>query len=206
MKDAFLRQVPSGPGSQPPFHEVPGVRVGALSSGPSIPMASSKPGLVCAFPCTVTWRSGLQAGSDVRENSLVYEALRIVDEVDFAWMFAENVDGIDTEGNDKRFAHTAAERGFQCRCVRWSALLSGCPPKRERWFIIAWRHGFPPWTLIPMLAASLEDLVSAEICFDFKGGHQLIGPPKGRSTCWSSWATRCCQARRCWPRACSRTF
>lgn len=44
--------------------------------------------------------ASLQADLDGRDSSLVNKALRLVDELDFAWMFVDKVDGIVTKGND----------------------------------------------------------------------------------------------------------
>ena len=59
-------------------------------------------GLAFGFPCTDTSNAGRQAGLGGTHSSLVFEALRVSDELKVAWMFIENVEGITSRGDDKR--------------------------------------------------------------------------------------------------------
>lgn len=60
--EALFRQDPRGQVSQRPLDEAPGVVVGALSSGQSIPKANSMLGLVYGFPCTRPLEGGFAGG------------------------------------------------------------------------------------------------------------------------------------------------
>ena len=88
---AFLEQLPGQARS-------PGVR------GPEASL-----GLVYGFLCTNTSLAGLRAGiADGRDSSLVYEAVRVADEVSADWMLIEKVSGI-------RSAACAPRRGRELR-------------------------------------------------------------------------------------------
>ena len=154
---AFLEQLPGQARS-------PGVR------GPEASL-----GVVYGFPCTNTSLAGLRAGIvDGQDSSLVYEAIRVADEVSADWMFIENVSGIrSAASSDVRLVEAVRERGFKCRWAMLRACDAGSPQIRRRWFMLAWRGHFNPAMLMP--PQSLKQRIEAERGLEFNGGRP--GPP-----------------------------
>ena len=149
----------------------PGVFAGTLGEAQGrMGCAVEGVGLVFGFPCTDISKAGLRAGLDGRQSSLVFEALRIGDELDVKWMFVENVDGMTTSGSDERLVDAVIKRGFRCRWVVLSASNGGSPQRRKRWFMLAWRRGFVPSMLMPDQGSMLRDHIQTELGLNFNGG------------------------------------
>lgn len=131
-------------------------------------------GLVYGFPRADTSNAGKKAGLDGGESALVFEALRIADDLNANWMFMENVAGIrSTKSSDVRLIDAVREKGFQCRWLMLEALNGGSPQKRKRWFMLAWRGGFHPSFLIPAPPQGERNLHSHIVAargLDFNGG------------------------------------
>ena len=146
----------------------------ARSPGVQGPEASL--GLVYGFPCTNTSVAGLRAGIvDGQDSSLVYEAIRVADEVSADWMFIENVSGIrSADRSDVRLVEAVRERGFKCRWAMLRACDAGSPQRRRRWFMLAWRGHFNPAMLMPP-QLSLKQRIEAERGIEFNSGRP--GPP-----------------------------
>lgn len=129
-----------------------------------------------SFPCQDLSLAGLTAGIHAKRSGLVWEWLRIMDEMQESppLLVAENVAGLISahEGKHYRALHKAlVERGYRVGAVLLNA-SHWVPQSRPRVFVIAVKEGMsipteltshgPAWLHPPMLAravAGLEDWV-----------------------------------------------
>jgi DNA (cytosine-5)-methyltransferase 1 len=98
-----------------------------------------------SFPCQDLSLAGSIGGIDARRSGLVWEWLRILDEMPDKprVLLVENVSGLlsASNGNNYRKLHTALiERGYDCGAVVLNASLF-LPQSRPRVFVIAVQHG-----------------------------------------------------------------
>jgi site-specific DNA-cytosine methylase len=125
-------------------------------------------GLVFGFPCTDTSSAGRRRGLDGSESSLVFEALRLGEELKVSWMFVENVPGMASNGFDERLFSALKARGFRYRSTMLTASSAGSPQRRKRWFMLAWRGSFSPELLMPK--QDLTKHIRDELGLRFNGG------------------------------------
>jgi hypothetical protein len=99
-------------------------------------------GLVFGFPCVDTCRAGKMKGIiDGPQSNLVWEALRLAEELRVAFMFIENVDNTRflRFGGAQCLVDALGQAGFRCTWVSVGAVHVGCPQRRKRWFLLATR-------------------------------------------------------------------
>lgn len=87
------------------------------------------------FPCQDLSLAGARAGLDGKRSGLFFEIVRLVDELQPAFIFLENVPGIRQHAHGV-FAELA-KRGFDARWCHLSAADVGAPHRRERWWCLA---------------------------------------------------------------------
>lgn len=92
------------------------------------------------FPCQDISVAGLGRGLAGERSGLVFEVLRLVAECQPTFVFLENVPAIRTRGGERVVKELAA-LGYDCRWDVLSAYDVGAPHKRERWFLLAHKHG-----------------------------------------------------------------
>jgi len=88
------------------------------------------------FPCQDISVAGLGAGLEGKRSGLFFEIMRLVSEINPAFVFLENVPAIRTRGGE-RVGKELASRGYDCRWGVVSAAEVGAPHLRKRWFLLA---------------------------------------------------------------------
>lgn len=88
------------------------------------------------FPCQDISVAGLGAGLEGKRSGLFFEIMRLVTEINPAFIFLENVPAIRTRGGE-RVGKELASRGYDCRWGIVSAAEVGAPHLRKRWFLLA---------------------------------------------------------------------
>ena len=97
-------------------------------------------GIVMGFPCQDISVAGQRFGLDGSRSSLVFEALRLADEIGCSFIFMENVAHIRRmPGVWRPLFDVLAVRGFALRWCTVSASNVGAPQRRARWFALAQR-------------------------------------------------------------------
>ena len=97
-------------------------------------------GIVMGFPCGDISAAGAKLGFGGERSVLVYEALRLADEAQCAWIFLENVSHI--RGMPEVWRPLFQALGSQGFTVQWCTLEASCagsPQGRRRWFAVARR-------------------------------------------------------------------
>lgn len=100
-----------------------------------------------SFPCQDLSLAGTIGGIDACRSGLVWEWLRVLDEMLFKprILLLENVSGLlsANNGDNYRKLHTAlTDRGYDCGAIVLNASLF-LPQSRPRVFVIAVKHGYP---------------------------------------------------------------
>lgn len=96
--------------------------------------------LICGgFPCQDISVAGFGKGLEGERSGLFFEICRLVGEIKPSFIFLENVPAIRTRGGE-RVGKELASLGYDCRWGVLSAFDVGAPHKRERWFLLAYRH------------------------------------------------------------------
>ena len=99
-------------------------------------------GIVMGFPCQDISVAGRRRGLGGLRSSLVFEALRLVDEAGCSFILMENVANILwMPGVWRPLFDAFADRGFALRWCTASASNVGAPQRRARWFALAQRGG-----------------------------------------------------------------
>ena len=99
-------------------------------------------GIVMGFPCQDISVAGRRRGLGGLRSSLVFEALRLVDETGCSFVLMENVTNIlRMPGVWRPLFDAFAVRGFALRWCTVSASNVGAPQRRARWFAFAQRGG-----------------------------------------------------------------
>ncbi len=88
------------------------------------------------FPCQDISAAGLGRGLGGERSGLVGELFRLVQEIQPAFVFLENVPAIRTRGLG-RLVTTLARLGYDCRWTIVSAQEVGAHHIRKRWFLLA---------------------------------------------------------------------
>ena len=135
-------------------------------------------GLVLGFPCVDTCRAGKMKGIiHGPQSNLVWEAMRLAEELRVAFLFIENVDNTRflRFGGAQCWVDALAQAGFRCSWVSVGAVHVGCPQHRKRWFLLATRGH----VLHQLFAAppddSLQEHIAQNSGLAFNGGRP---PPK----------------------------
>lgn len=89
------------------------------------------------FPCTDISSAGGKSGLDGSESRLVYELVRLVDELRPEFVFLENVASILVRGLGKLLGQFSAI-GYDSRLTIVSASSVGCAHQRERFFMLSY--------------------------------------------------------------------
>ena len=98
-------------------------------------------GIVMGFPCQDISVAGRQQGFAGEHSILVFEALRLADEVQCAWIFLENVSHIRGMPEVWRpLFQSLGSRGFNVQWCTLEASHVGSPQTRRRWFALARRE------------------------------------------------------------------
>ena len=98
-------------------------------------------GIVIGFPCSDISIAGAMQGVSGNRSCLVFEALRLADEVQCTWIFMENVSHI--RGMPEVWRPLFQAVGSQGFTVQWCTLPAhsvGSPQNRHRWFALAQRE------------------------------------------------------------------
>lgn len=94
--------------------------------------------LICGgFPCQDISVAGNGAGLEGKRSGLFFEIVRLVKEIQPAFVFLENVPAIRTRGLD-RVCFELAKIGYDLRWTVISAASVGANHKRERWFLLGY--------------------------------------------------------------------
>jgi DNA (cytosine-5)-methyltransferase 1 len=88
------------------------------------------------FPCQDISVAGTGEGLAGKRSGLVFEVLRLVEELQPSFVFLENVPAIRTRG-EERVVKELASRGYDCRWDNLSAEDVGAPHRRTRWWLLA---------------------------------------------------------------------
>lgn len=88
------------------------------------------------FPCQNISVAGDGKGLAGKRSGLFFEIMRLVDEIQPAWVFLENVPAITTRGLGEVSAEIT-KRGYDSRWQTVSAAEVGAPHLRKRWFLLA---------------------------------------------------------------------
>lgn len=99
--------------------------------------------LTGGFPCQPFSAAGRRRGTE-DDRFLWPEMLRVIREIQPAWIVAENVRGITTQGGGVVFERVCAEleeNGFEVQPFCIPACAVGAPHRRERMWFIARRRG-----------------------------------------------------------------
>lgn len=97
--------------------------------------------IIAGFPCQDISCAGRGAGLAGERSGLFFEIVRLAKEIRAPFLFLENVPAIRTRGLSE-VIRTLAEVGYDCRWTCISAESVGAPHKRERWFLLAYAHGY----------------------------------------------------------------
>ena len=92
------------------------------------------------FPCQNISSAGKREGITGKSSSLVYEMLRIVEEVQPRFVFAENSPHLRTNGLGA-IVSTLAGMGYDCAWGVLGAWHSGAPHRRNRLWLLAHANG-----------------------------------------------------------------
>lgn len=99
--------------------------------------------VICAgFPCQPFSQAGQQRGQD-DERYLIPEMLRIIDESQPTVFLLENVKGFTSLNDGAEFRlllRQIADMGYDAQWGHLRASDIGAPHRRERWFLVAYRH------------------------------------------------------------------
>ncbi len=88
------------------------------------------------FPCQDISVAGNGAGLAGERSGLVFEVIRLIDDITPNFVFLENVPAIRTRGAE-RVGKELASRGYDCRWLTLSAEAVGACHRRNRWFLLA---------------------------------------------------------------------
>jgi DNA (cytosine-5)-methyltransferase 1 len=95
------------------------------------------PGIVCGgFPCQDISLAGKGAGLSGERSGLWFEMLRVIDDIQPAWVVAENVAALRSRGLDQ-VLRTLAEVGYDAEWHCVPAASVGAPHRRDRVWIVA---------------------------------------------------------------------
>jgi DNA (cytosine-5)-methyltransferase 1 len=92
------------------------------------------------FPCQGISLAGNRKGLEDERSALVFEALRLIEEIKPTFCFLENVPAIRTSGAE-RISKLLAALGYDLRWDNLSAYDVGAPHRRERWWLAAHTNG-----------------------------------------------------------------
>ncbi len=95
--------------------------------------------LVGGSPCQAFSIAGLRKGTDDHRGGLIYEYVRIVDEVKAPVIIYENVKGIlsiDKGETIKQFIQAIEDLGYHCKYKVLNTKDYGVPQNRERFFLV----------------------------------------------------------------------
>jgi hypothetical protein len=135
-------------------------------------------GLVFGFPCVDTCRAGKMKGIiDGPQSNLVWEAMRLAEELRVAFMFIENVDNTRflRFGGAQCLVDALTQAGFRCSWVSVGAVHVGCPQRRKRWFLLATRGHMLHQLFATPPDDSLREHIAQNSGLSFNGGRP---PPK----------------------------
>ncbi len=93
------------------------------------------------FPCQDISVAGAGRGMDGERSGLFFQVVRLVEEINPAFVFLENVPAIRTRGLD-RVIRAFTDIRYDCRWTCVSAAEVGAPHLRKRWFMLA--HSYEP--------------------------------------------------------------
>ena len=97
--------------------------------------------LTAGFPCQPHSVAGKRKGA-VDDRNLWPDTLRTIDEVGPAIVLLENVPGILANGYAGTVVGQLAERGYDCTWGLLSAITTGAPHVRTRWWCLAYANRF----------------------------------------------------------------
>lgn len=120
----------------------------ASISAESLPRASvlnakDHLGILMGFPCTDLSLAGKMAGLCGPNSKLVFDGLRVAEELRADFIFMENVAHIRARGL-ATLLEEMGSCGWRCRWCELCANQVGSPQRRKRWFLLAWRGDFRP--------------------------------------------------------------
>lgn len=126
--------------------------------------------LIGGSPCQPFSIAGLRGGTDDDRGGLIYEYIRVVDEVKAPVIVYENVKGIMSIGNGrtiKQFIEALREIGYYCHYEILNTKDYGVPQNRERIFLVGfldheayYRFAFAPKT---KLEKRLKDVLEPSV-------------------------------------------
>lgn len=138
------------------------------------------PDLICGgFPCQPHSLAGKRKGAD-DERHLWPEFARIIGEFRPAFVVAENVPGIRTNGALNEVLNDLTVLGYDAEWVRLGAAAVGAPHLRERIFVV----GYPSVDSARLSNRRRSILASNDSNSDGEG-FSVIPEPHGRQTEWS---------------------
>ena len=166
-------------GSLPPgriFGDIRSLTRGTLMKEPGFVARHSEvsvDGLVFGFPCVDTCRAGKMKGIiHGPQSNLVWEAMRLAEELRVAFMFIENVDNTRflRVGGAQCLVDALAQAGFRCSWVSVGAVHVGCPQRRKRWFLLATRGHMLHQLFATPPDDSLQEHIAQNSGLAFNGG------------------------------------
>lgn len=131
--------------------------------------------ITAGFPCQDISVAGKRKGLEGDRSSLVYEVLRLAEELQVPYLFFENVPNIRSTAAET-ISKELAKRGYDCRWCVISAASVGAPHTRERWFLLAYSKYYGSLT-------SKKYGVSKEaVSYDPKGSHSSKQSTRGSTS------------------------
>ncbi len=155
------------------FEDIRAITCEAMSKEPGFLAGPSVDGLLLGFPCVDLCKAGRKRGLvDGLESNLVWEALRLAEELQVSFLWCETVDNVRFlgAGGGCSLVDALNRCGFLCKWVSLPATAVGCPQRRKRWFLYAARGSALGRPLCAPLDEALRTYIPQASGLSFNGG------------------------------------